>query len=190
MPRQENGLTSKSFRWFLIALMVLVVLFTLQQNRKGGLLGESDKPLQYPEFICLIQDHKIKSGKIVKDRFEGEYIPQQRPITATSDEFTFVLPASPEAQSKIIDLLNANRVPFEIKPPILSDWMQGLIFSIMLPILFIAVIWIVFIRQAQSGGNQALSFGRSRAKRLTDNVPKVTFEDVAGVDEAKQERSE
>jgi cell division protease FtsH len=170
-------------------LMVLVILFALQQNRKGGFLGESDKPLPYPEFISLIKDQKIKSGKVVKDRFEGEYT-AQRPITASTDEFSVVLPSSPEAQSKLWDLLNENHVPYEFKPPILSDWMQGLIFSIMLPLAFIAVIWIIFIRQAQSGGNQALSFGRSRAKRLTDNVPKVTFEDVAGVDEAKQELQE
>src|SRR5205085_3639480 len=72
----------------------------------------------------------------------------------------------------------------------LCGWMQGLHFSVMLPLVFIAVFWIIFIRQAQSGGNQALSFGRSRAKRLTDNVPKITFDDVAGVDEAKQELQE
>jgi len=156
-------LTSKSFRWFIMILMVLVILFALQQNRKGGFLGESDKPLPYPEFIGLIQEHKVKSGKIVKDRFEGEYMPQ-RPVMATSDEFTVVLPSSSEAQADLYKILTTARVPFEFKPPILSDWMQGLIFSIMLPLAFIAVIWIIFIRQAQSGGNQALSFGRSTSE--------------------------
>jgi cell division protease FtsH len=59
-----------------------------------------------------------------------------------------------------------------------------------LPLVAIFFFWMFFLRQAQSGGNQAMSFGRSRAKRLNDNVPKVTFEDVAGVDEAKQELQE
>ena len=62
--------------------------------------------------------------------------------------------------------------------------------SVVLPLGVIFFFWMFFLRQAQSGGNQALSFGRSRAKRLNDNVPKVTFEDVAGVDEAKQELQE
>ena len=67
---------------------------------------------------------------------------------------------------------------------------MAMLLSVVLPLGVIFVFWMFFLRQAQSGGNQALSFGRSRAKRLNDNVPKVTFEDVAGVDEAKQELQE
>jgi cell division protease FtsH len=59
-----------------------------------------------------------------------------------------------------------------------------------LPVALIVVFYLFFLRQAQAGGNQALNFGRARAKRLGDNVPKVTFDDVAGVDEAKQELAE
>ena len=54
----------------------------------------------------------------------------------------------------------------------------------------IALFYLFFIRQAQSGGNQALNFGRSKARRLTDSVPKITFDEVAGVEEAKQELAE
>jgi cell division protease FtsH len=168
--------------------MLLVVLIALQQ-RKGGIFSESDKPLTYTAFIQNIKEEKVKSGKLLKDRFEGEYLPP-RPVTATTDEFTVLLPESSETRNTLTQLLLEHHVPFEVRAPILSDWMQGLLFSVMLPLVFIAVFWIIFIRQAQSGGNQALSFGRSRAKRLTDNVPKVTFEDVAGVDEAKQELQE
>src|SRR5262245_27150165 len=95
--------------------MVLVILFALQQNRKGGFLSDSDKPLDYPTFIGLIDDHKVKRGKFVKDRFEGEYMPQ-RPVMATSDEFTVVLPSSPESQNDLVKRLVANHVPFEVKP--------------------------------------------------------------------------
>jgi cell division protease FtsH len=67
---------------------------------------------------------------------------------------------------------------------------MALVATVVAPLVLIFVFYMFFLRQAQNGGNQALSFGRSRAKRLNDNVPKVTFEDVAGVDEAKQELQE
>ncbi len=75
------------------------------------------------------------------------------------------------------------------KAPI-SELLLSALLTIVLPLALIVVFWMFFLRQAQSGGNQALNFGRARAKRLGDNVPKVTFEDVAGVDEAKQELAE
>ncbi len=68
--------------------------------------------------------------------------------------------------------------------------MVNVMLSVLLPLGLLFVLWMLFMKQAQAGGNQALSFGRSRAKRLNENVPKVTFEDVAGVDEAKAELEE
>ena len=100
---------------------------------------------------------------------------------------TVVLPDAPESRSKLYDLLHTKQIAFEFKHPFLSEGMQTLLTMVLLPVGFIAMFWIFFIRQAQSGGNQALNFGRSKAKRLTDSVPKVTFEEVAGVEEAKQE---
>ena len=58
------------------------------------------------------------------------------------------------------------------------------------PLLLIGVLWIIMIRQMQTGGNKALSFGKSRARRCTGDKPTVTFDDVAGADEAKQELTE
>jgi len=180
--------SNRSFRWLITAAVIALVFFALQQNKGLG-IGAGDKPVAYTEFLRLIaQDHNVKRGEFRKDVFVGEYM--RKPETASSSEFVVNLPPSPDAQADLVKLLAENKVPFEFKPPIMSDWMQGLLFSVMLPLAFIAVFWIIFIRQAQSGGNQALSFGRSRAKRLTDNVPKVTFDDVAGVDEAKQELQE
>ncbi|HXG23466.1 MAG TPA: ATP-dependent zinc metalloprotease FtsH, partial [Chthonomonadales bacterium] len=181
-------MNNRSFRWLITAAMIALVIFALQQNKLvGG--RDSDRPLTYTEFVAQIENGNIKRGWFEKDTFVGEYLkpPPDRPQV---ERFTVRLPSSPEALAELNRLLLERRVPFEYKPPLISDWMQGLIFSLMLPLAFIAILWIFFIRQAQSGGNQALSFGRSRAKRLTDSVPKVTFDDVAGVDEAKQELQE
>ncbi len=179
-------MNSKSFRWFITLALLALAVIALQQNRMR--FGESDKPLDYSLFLQYIDNGWIKDGHFKKDVFEGEYL--KKPPTATTEDFTVNLPASPEAQHALYDKLSAKNVKYDFVHPWLSDSMQALLFSVMLPLAFIAVFWIIFIRQAQSGGNQALSFGRSRAKRLTDNVPKVTFDDVAGVDEAKQELQE
>src|SRR5437870_8550690 len=167
--------------------MIALVIIALQQQRLGK-FGDSNKPLDYSDFLTQIEHDNVKKGEIHKDMFKGEY--NHKPVAQSSEEFTVQLPDSSESKNDLIKLLHLHKVPTEIVRPLLSDWMQGLLFSVMLPLVFIAVFWIIFIRQAQSGGNQALSFGRSRAKRLTDNVPKITFDDVAGVDEAKQELEE
>ena len=60
----------------------------------------------------------------------------------------------------------------------------------MLPLAIVIVLWILLMRQLQGGGNKAMSFGKSRARMVTANRPKVTFKDVQGVDEAKQELAE
>ncbi len=67
---------------------------------------------------------------------------------------------------------------------------KGILFNFLIPVLFFALIWIFFIRQMQMGGNRALAFGKSRAKQLPEDHPRITFKDVAGVDEAKQELQE
>jgi cell division protease FtsH len=76
-----------------------------------------------------------------------------------------------------------------IIPPDANPWLAMLL-SWGLPMLFVFGFWIFFMRQMQSGGNKALSFGKSRARLLTAHQKKVTFKDVAGVDEAKEELQE
>ncbi len=72
------------------------------------------------------------------------------------------------------------------KPPALQN-ILGMLSVIALPLMLFALVYFLLLRPAQMGGNQALSFGRSRAKRVGESGPKITFEDVAGIDEAKQE---
>ncbi len=71
-----------------------------------------------------------------------------------------------------------------------SGMWKGLLFNFLIPVIFFALLWIFFIRQMQAGGNRALSFGKSRAKLLSEDHPRITFNDIAGVDEAKQELQE
>jgi cell division protease FtsH len=179
-------LNNRSFRWIITAAMLALVLFALNQNRFA--LGNSDQPLPYTQLLNEIEDGNVAKLEVNKDVVKGTF--NKKPLNRQSSEFVSNMPPSSESYNDLVKLAQQHKIALDVVHPLISDFTQGILFSVMLPLALIAVFWIIFIRQAQSGGNQALSFGRSRAKRLTDNVPKVTFDDVAGVEEAKQELQE
>jgi cell division protease FtsH len=180
-------LNNRSFRWIVTLAMIALVVFALNRNNFGK-WGEADKPLNFTRLQDEVSQGNVQKVQINKDFINGTF--NSKPSDYSSREFVSNLPPSPEVQADLFRLLTKFKVPTEVVKPFFGEFAQSILFSLMLPLALIAIFWIVFIRQAQSGGNQALSFGRSKAKRLTDNVPKVTFDDVAGVDEAKQELQE
>jgi len=105
----------------------------------------------------------------------------------SKETFKYFKTRMPFENSKLIDTLVAKGVIVNSSE---SPMWKGLLLNFLVPILFFALIWIFFIRQMQAGGNRALAFGKSRAKQLSEDHPLITFKDVAGVDEAKQELQE
>jgi cell division protease FtsH len=145
--------------------------------------GPNPQHYTYTALLRAVDARLIIKAEIEKTRITGT----QR---ATPSNYVADLPTDPPTQHALVDRMTEKGVDIGYPSPVMSEAVQNIILSIAVPVIFIAVFWILFWRQAQSTGNQALSFGRSRAKRLTDSVPKVTFDDVAGVDEAKQELQE
>jgi cell division protease FtsH len=94
-----------------------------------------------------------------------------------------------EFNADITKMITAAEIPYKVKSKDESTFWQSLIIS-WLPMLFLVVIFFFFMRQLQAGGGKAMSFGKSKAKLLTDHQNKVTFKDVAGVEEAKDEVEE
>lgn len=94
----------------------------------------------------------------------------------------------PERDPELIQMLRTNVPDFKIVPP--KTFLLNIFYSFVPTILFIALLWFLFYRSASQGGGKLLSFGKSRAKLLTEGKVRVTFEDVAGVDEAKEELKE
>src|SRR5260370_6461653 len=88
----------------------------------------------------------------------------------------------------MIDVLTEKNVPFIYQPISSGNWQTALMFFG--PVLLLGAFWFFMIRQMQTGGNKALSFGKSRARLLSKQQKKVTFKDVAGVEEAKEELRE
>ena len=167
-----------------IIVLLTVVYFFASSNSKMLRMGETQHEFKYSQFQDAVNSGNVSDGSFDKDTFQGH-------TTKGDQAFTVYLgPDNPQQREALYELLRAHSVNYTIDKPPISDAMMTLAATVIAPLVLIFVFYMFFLRQAQNGGNQALSFGRSRAKRLNDNVPKVTFDDVAGVDEAKQELQE
>ena len=160
--------------WVIIGLL-LVALFNLFQNSAPR---EAEHKLSYSEFL-----KKVDEGSV------GEVTIQGRNITGMFDGSGTFKTYAPDDPNLVERLQKAN-VIVNATPE--DDGMHPLLSVLLswLPFLLIIGIWIFFMRQMQSGSGRAMGFGKSRARLLTEKVGRVTFEDVAGVDEAKQEVEE
>ena len=161
--------------WILIALL-LVLLFNLFQ---GSSQHSSSPPLSYSQFRQEITEGDVKKATIQGDQVHGEL--------GNGNQFTTTIPTS---DPSIWSLLNDHHVNYSVSqaddgmPPLLGVLLNWF------PMLLLIAVWVFFLRQMQSGGGKAMGFGKSRAKLLTERQGRVTFEDVAGVDEAKDDLKE
>jgi ATP-dependent metalloprotease FtsH len=151
------------------------LLYQLFSN-KGG---KAEKQLSYAELYQKITDGEVKKATIKDHSIKGELKSNENFTTELSNQFV---------QRDIANKMTENKIPFDFDPESSSQWILGLISYA--PLLIIIALWIFMMRQMQSGGNKALSFGKSRAKLLSNQQKRVTFKDVAGVEEAKEELQE
>jgi cell division protease FtsH len=166
-----NSFSKNLLLWAAIS-MVMVVLFNLFNQPQAPKFK-----LTYTEFLA-----KVKSGEVVSVKIQGPKIAGQ----LISDQmFSTYAPDDPQLVETLVD----NNVQVEAQPQEEAPWYMTILVS-WFPMLLLIGVWIFFMRQMQGGGGKAMSFGRSRAKMVTQEETKVTFEDVAGVDEAKDELSE
>jgi len=160
--------------WAIIAA-VLMTVFNNFQN------VSQTKELKYSEFISSVRSGQVERVSIAGQNIEG--------VLSDGESFTSILPAYDE---KLIDDLLNNNVQVEgKKPEQQSIWTQLLVASF--PILVIIAVFMFFMRQMQGGGGGKggpMSFGKSKAKLLSDDQIKTTFDDVAGCDEAKEDVKE
>jgi len=168
--------------WAVFFLLVVLVLFVFSLTT----ISRRDDSLTYSVLQNLLRDHKAADQIAKVTVTNGESVVQIKTV-ADDKERAVIIPA--EAKESLINELNKAGVKIEVKEPDKSSFWFSMISSFFLPILLLVGFLFMF-RSAQSGGNQAMSFGRSRAKLMVDNKVKVSFSDVAGIDEAKQELQE
>ena len=167
-----------------VAFIVLIALFLTGKLQVGQGFGKPTEQVKESDVY-----NKVKQGVVERAEFTRDQV--RIVIKKTGENLIANLdPGDSQDRANLKKVLLTGNVAFESKNPPISDGVIQVLLTVMLPLGFLVVLWMLFMRQAQAGGNQAMSFGRSRAKRLNENVPKVTFDDVAGVDEAKQELEE
>jgi len=157
--------------WLVITLVIILLfhMFNQPQNKQQEII-----------FSDLI--NYIDKGQVDQVTIQGEKV---RGKLLDGRAFTTYIPKDPG----LVTLLKDKGVRIAAKPDEGSTWYMTILIS-WLPIILLIGVWIFFMRQMQSGGGKAMSFGKSRARLMTDKSIKVTFEDVAGIDEAKQELEE
>ena len=166
-----NSFSKNLVLWAAIC-MVMIVLFNLFNQQPV-----SSNDLNYTEFLSKVRNNEVVSVKIQGSRISGVLVNDQR--------FTSYAPDDPT----LVDTLVKSNVQVKAEPQEEAPWYMTVLVS-WFPMLLLIGVWIFFMRQMQGGGGKAMSFGRSRAKMVTQEETKVTFADVAGVDEAKEELQE
>lgn len=158
-----------------IIFILMVVLFNLFNQPPVP----KDNP-SYSEFLSMVESGGVEQVKIQGQKITG--------LKNSGEKFQVYTPDDPQ----LVDTLVKKGVDVKAEPPEESPWYMAILVS-WFPMLLLIGVWVFFMRQMQGGGGGgrgAMSFGRSKARLISEETAKVTFEDVAGVDEAKEELSE
>jgi cell division protease FtsH len=184
-PNQPSGPDwrrfSKTLAFWILVILVPVIFLQLAGNRP-----EAAVEIAYSEYSRQLANDNlrkvtIEGGKVARGEFREPVLIDRKRVTNFVTQYPFA------DSEKEMELLRAAHVEVEARGArvpfgtVLIQW---------LPIILIVALWLFFMRQIQAGGAKAFSFGKSKAKLLTGDTPKVTFADVAGADEAKVELEE
>lgn len=162
----------KNVLFYLLIIMVIIWMFDFY-NEKGAKPAD----ISYTSFLQHVQQEEIKQVKIVDNVISGKLKDGQ--------EFSTVAPND----GKLVEKLEAKNVDIKAELPPQPPWWMSILSSL-LPMLIIVGLWFMMMNQSGAGGGKVMNFGKSRARRYDEDKVKITFKDVAGAEEAKQELEE
>lgn len=166
----------------IVAIIMLLNVFS-SGMKMGSIMGKGPQRYTVGEFLGQVQEGNVKNANWQMDQISGK-------LKNGSDYVVNAVPYDGSLGTYIIGKLDDAKVNYDTKPAPLSVSILQVLSFLAVPLIIVAVFWFFVYRPAQMGGNQAMSFGKSKARRVGETGPKITFDDVAGIDEAKQELSE
>jgi len=167
----KKNRSPKNLIFWIASLVLLIVLWSLFPT------GPKTKEFTFSEFMDQVEQKNVQEVTIQENQAQGKL----------KDQTSFKTTLPPQ-YADLIKVLRENQVNIVVKDTSRNSWLAILLNWF--PILLLIFFWFMFMRQMQAGGNKALSFGKSRAKLFSPLQKKITFKDVAGVDEAKVELQE
>ena len=169
--KNGNGTIKNIALWVVIALIMVMLFHLFNQPASEA------TTFAYSEFIEMVDKGEIKEVVIQGNEIKGSLTDGTQFETYVPDD------------ARIVERLTEKNVLISAKPSDDSPWYMSVLIS-WIPMLLLVGVWIFFMRQMQAGGTKAMSFGRSKAKLISQDNIKITFADVAGVNEAKEELEE
>ncbi len=166
---------NKFFRNVSFYLLIIIIAISIIDYYSSRTTNKQD--ISYTQFLNQIEEQKVQGVTVVDNNIRGKL--------TDGTEFTTITPNDPT----LINTLRDKKVDIRAEQPPTPPWWTT-IFSSILPMLLLIGVWFFIMQQTQGGGNKVMSFGKSRAKLHTDDKVKVTFADMAGAEEAKQELEE
>jgi len=166
---------NKFFRNVSFYLLIIIIAISIIDYYSSRTTNKQE--ISYTQFLQQIEDQKVQGVTIVDNNIHGKL--------TDGTEFSTITPNDPT----LINTLRAKNVDIRAEQPPSQPWWTT-IFSSILPMLLLIGVWFFIMQQTQGGGNKVMSFGKSRAKLHSDDKVKVTFADMAGAEEAKQELEE
>jgi cell division protease FtsH len=170
--------SGRSFLIWMVVIVIAAMIFSVVQNSTN----QTASQMRFSEFLSYVDEGQVDEVTLEGERVTGK-------LHGTGRLFTTHVP---EGYAGLVDRLEKASVPFNAVPKDTgSSAFWNLVISSILPIIILVAIWVFFMRQMQGGGKGgAMGFGKSRARMLTEKTGRVTFDDVAGVNEAKEELAE
>ena len=162
----------KNVLFYLLIIMVIIWMFDFYTEK-----GAKPSEISYTSFMQHVQADEIKQVKIVDNVISGKL--------KNGKEFSTVAPND----SKLVEKLEQKNVDIKAELPPQPPWWMSILSSL-LPMLIIVGLWFMLMNQGGAGGGKVMNFGKSRARRYDEDKMKITFKDVAGAEEAKQELEE
>lgn len=184
MREERGGTLNRRVTFTIFTLFfAFVLIWFLNSTSRGGFLSSGPKKVAITQIVS-----DARAGLIARASWQADTVTAHYKDGA--QKFAQGPVKDSPAGADLLQNLNEHGVEVTLERPMISDGLQAMLMTILLPIGVFVLLWIFLIRPAQNAGNQAMSFARSKARRVGESVPKVTFGDVAGVDEATQELEE